>query len=108
MDELTIRRERSRPGSTHTGSRYDERTKAQKAFDFIVAYKREHDGNSPTMREIMVGCQISSTSMVSFYLDQLEAMGFIRRPEREMGNFSAANIEVVGGEWSFPAGGSHE
>jgi hypothetical protein len=87
---------------------YGEPPKSQKVFDFIVAYKREHDGNSPTMREIMVGCKVSSTSMVSFYLDQLVAMGFIRRPEREMGNFSAANIEVVGGEWSFPAGGNHE
>jgi hypothetical protein len=41
-------------------------------------------------------------------LSQLAGMGLIRRPEPEIGKRSAANIEVVGGEWSFPAGVIHE
>jgi hypothetical protein len=76
---------------------------AERVFDFIVWYKREHDGNSPVMREIGGGTGVTSTSMVSFYLDQLVAMGLIRRPER----FSSGNIEIVGGKWEFE-GGSHD
>jgi SOS-response transcriptional repressor LexA len=109
IDELTIRRERSRPGSTHTMRRYDERTKPEKVFDTIVAYTREHDGCSPTIREIMNSCKVTtSTSVMRYYLSQLAGMGLIRRPEPEIGKRSAANIEVVGGEWSFPAGVIHE
>jgi SOS-response transcriptional repressor LexA len=83
-----------------------ERIKAQKVFDFIVAFKREHDGNSPTMREIMANCKITSSSMAFFYLNQLAAAGLIRRPEPEIGTRQAANIEVVGGKWIF-IGGKH-
>jgi predicted transcriptional regulator len=76
----------------------DAKTKPERVFEFIVAFKHEHDGNSPTIREIMVNCRISSTSMVCFYLNQLVAKGLIKRPD--------ANIEVVGGKWIF-IGGHH-
>lgn len=33
----------------------------------------------PTMQEIMCNADIPSTSMVSYYLDRLEELGFIRR-----------------------------
>jgi SOS-response transcriptional repressor LexA len=71
---------------------------------FIVKYKREHDGNSPTIREIMDDCKISSTSMVFWYLNQLENLGYIRRPEPKIGNRIAAKIEVVGGKWIYIGG----
>jgi SOS-response transcriptional repressor LexA len=75
------------------------REKHYKVYDFIVSYKRRHDGNSPTFREIMEGCGISSTSMVVFYLNKLELRRLIRRPEPEIGNWYASKIEVVGGCW---------
>jgi len=78
--------------------------KSEQVFRYIVEYKREHDGNSPVMREIMAACKISSTSMVSFYLDQLEAMGFIKRAQRLVGCSGSANIEVLGAKWEFEGG----
>jgi SOS-response transcriptional repressor LexA len=82
-----------------------KRATVEAVFDFIVAYKREHDGNSPTIREIMLACGISSTSMVVFYLNKLERRGIIRRPEPVFGARYANGIEVVGGKWT--PGGEH-
>jgi hypothetical protein len=76
-------------------------------YDFVVAYKKSHDGNSPTNREIMAGCGITTTSMVFWYLNKLQEMGMIRRPEPEIGSRYAAKIEVIGGKWLF-IGGKHE
>lgn len=68
---------------------------------FIIRYKRAHDGNSPTYREIMRAVGINSTSVVAYHLDHLEAAGLIERPQ-EVGNSRV--IEVVGGQWIHPAG----
>ncbi len=65
----------------------------QKVLDFIVRYKREHDGNSPTRREIGEACQISSTSVVNYYLDQLARAGLIETARK------ARAITVMGGSW---------
>jgi SOS-response transcriptional repressor LexA len=46
----------------------------------------------PTHREIMDACKISSTSVVAYYLDELEEAGLIERPG-EPG--SSRNIVVV-------------
>lgn len=71
----------------------------EKLFDFIVAYKVEHDGNSPTYREMMAATGLTSTSMVAWHLEKLEAEGLIERPQ-QVGNSRV--IEVVGGEWNPP------
>lgn len=71
----------------------------ERVYQFIVNYKRRHDGNSPTFREIMEGCTITSTSMVLYYLTGLEKRGLIRRPEPVFGNRNATKIEIVGGRW---------
>lgn len=64
-------------------------------FEFIIAFKKSHDGNSPTVREIAEGCGISSTSVVTYYLGRLEEEGRITRPD--LG--TACSIEVPGGRW---------
>ena len=76
------------------------RPTAQRVYAFIVAYKRRHDGNSPTYREIMDGCCLGSTSVVSYFLEQLKEKGLIRRPEPRIGNRYAGKIEVLGGQWT--------
>ena len=73
----------------------------ERIFRFLKLYKSEHDGNSPTFREIMEGCGISSTSLVTFYLNKLVAQGLIRRPEPVVGNRFACRIEIVGGYWNY-------
>ena len=71
----------------------------EKLFDFIVDYKGKHDGNSPTYREMMLATGLTSTSMVAWHLEKLEAEGLIERPQ-QVGNSRV--IEVVGGRWVPP------
>lgn len=49
-------------------------------YQFIVSYKAEHGGNSPTLDEIRVGLELSSKSVVRYHLLNLEIDGRIRRP----------------------------
>lgn len=71
---------------------------AEKAIlQYIIEYKRQNDGTSPSWRQIRKECQISSTSMVSYYLDKLESQGKIK-----VGS-GVRTIQVVGGEWRMPA-----
>ena len=65
-------------------------------YDFIVRYKRGHDGSSPTIREIMATCDISSTSAVRHVLEALQFEGLVKLHSR------ARSIEVVGAQWTPP------
>ncbi len=57
----------------------------------IIAHKRAHDGNSPTVRELATATGISSTAHVNYHLRQLVRDGRIER--------DGHGIVVVGGEW---------
>lgn len=77
-------------------------TRKQKVFEFILKFKAEHDGNSPTIRGIGDACDIPSTSTVEYYLSKLEREGLIDRCERKSNNSNARMIRVAGGQWSPP------
>jgi SOS-response transcriptional repressor LexA len=70
----------------------------QKIYDFIVAFKREHDGNAPTIREIARAAGYKTTSTTNYHLQMLERLGKI--------SFQAEGrsrmIVVIGGEWTPP------
>lgn len=53
-------------------------TKQQHIIDFIRHFWTER-GYPPTVRDIVSGCKISSTSVVDYNLDKLEREGCIRR-----------------------------
>ncbi|HAX69774.1 MAG TPA: repressor LexA [Anaerolineae bacterium] len=53
----------------------------QKILDFIASYQREHK-HPPSIREIGEHCKISSTSVVNYYLDQLEKEGLLERDRK--------------------------
>lgn len=53
----------------------------QKILDFIAEYQREHK-HPPSIREIGENCDISSTSVVNYYLDQLEKAGHLERDRK--------------------------
>lgn len=53
----------------------------QKILDFIQEYQREYK-HPPSIREIGENCGISSTSVVNYYLDQLEKTGHIERDRK--------------------------
>jgi len=72
----------------------------RRVYEFIVAYKRQHDGNAPTMQEIGDACFLGKTT-VFFHLQQLEKHGLIRRPEPKLGNRYCQKIEIVGGHWNL-------
>ncbi|MBI3162540.1 MAG: repressor LexA, partial [Chloroflexi bacterium] len=46
----------------------------RKILDFIEDYQRQYK-HPPSIREIGEYCSISSTSVVNYYLDQLEKTG---------------------------------
>ncbi|OGC95331.1 MAG: hypothetical protein A2W25_05290 [candidate division Zixibacteria bacterium RBG_16_53_22] len=73
-------------------------------YQFILAFKAEHDGNSPSIREIKRACNISSTSMVEIYLDCLIGDGKIVMINK---GTNYRRIGVVGGVWTLigPDGG---
>lgn len=62
-------------------------------YDYIVHYKREHDGLAPAITEIAGGCYLS-VSTVKYHLFMLEREDRIRLDGRR-------RIEVVGGEWEL-------
>lgn len=71
----------------------------KRVLDFIVQYKKQYDGVSPTMREIMKGCNLFSMSTVSYHLERLEKNGRIKRIG---GPGASRNITVIGGNWQPP------
>jgi SOS-response transcriptional repressor LexA len=68
----------------------------QAVYDYIVKFKKENDGNSPTVREIMQACNIPSSSNTSYILNQLSEAGLI-----EITEGLSRGIMVVGGSWSL-------
>jgi repressor LexA len=54
----------------------------QKRILDVLARFQKINGYPPSIREICDKAQISSTSVVNYYLDQLEEMGYIQRDNR--------------------------
>ena len=64
-------------------------------FNFIVRFKRSHNGNSPSMYEIEKGTCASSRSHVHYILRKLEDAGFLKMGE----NQRSRGIQIPGTEW---------
>jgi len=64
---------------------------------FIFDYKRDHDGNSPTIREIVAGTDYNSFAGVERSLERLEERGNIKRYGK------GRRIMVAGGIWDIPS-----
>ncbi|MBP1692619.1 MAG: lexA [Chloroflexi bacterium] len=54
----------------------------QKRILEVLAEFQEHTGYPPSIREICDHAKISSTSVVNYYLDQLQELGYIERDTR--------------------------
>ena len=68
----------------------------QPIFNWIVEYKTEHDGNSPSLRELMRACNITSSSVASHILRRLARAGKISLTGQRS---RTRSIIVIGGEW---------
>lgn len=53
-------------------------SRQEKILEYIRGYMRHH-GIPPSIRDIVAGCGISSTSVADYNLKHLERLGFIRR-----------------------------
>ncbi len=69
----------------------------QDIFDYIVQFKKEHDGCPPSMRQIANTLGLS-TSVIFDHLNGLAALGMIKRDVKGQSRM----IEVVGGVWLAP------
>jgi len=69
----------------------------RKILQYIIDYKRTHDGNSPTVREIMDANGVSSSSAMHYILLEMEDSGMIRFGSA----FESRSIQVVGGQWTY-------
>lgn len=65
----------------------------QETFDFVLRYKQEHNGNSPSCLEIVANTRQSSTSTVVYSLEKLNGFGLIQW------DGGTRQIEVIG--WEF-------
>jgi SOS-response transcriptional repressor LexA len=66
-------------------------------FDFIVYFETQHRGVSPSVREIMEGAKVPSTSVVNYYLAKLKDAGVIEF----VSDGCTRGIILVGAEWKF-------
>jgi SOS-response transcriptional repressor LexA len=72
-------------------------------YEFIVNFKKAHDGVAPTFSEIGKACGISSTSEVKRHLDRLVLFGMI---ECDYGKGKSRMITVPGARWVPPSNGN--
>lgn len=70
-------------------------------YRFVIAYKSDHDGNSPTARDIAAGIGLSYHSAVPTWLRKLERAGLLWL-KRSGDSNRIAEIYVVGGKWLPP------
>lgn len=61
---------------------------------YIISYKMSHNGNSPSIREMVDAMGVSSVSVIEYHLKKLVRDGRITRTRG-----AARSIEVRGGLW---------
>lgn len=66
----------------------------RRLLDAIVEYKTANDGCAPSIRELMVQCDISTTSLTLYHMQRLERDGLIERDGHV--------IRVTGAHWLPP------
>lgn len=76
-------------------------SKPDEIYNYIVTYKRQNDGNAPSVRQIALRCDLASTSQVDHYLNILETQNKIRRIGKGDGVDNRRHITVIGGRWSM-------
>jgi SOS-response transcriptional repressor LexA len=80
-------------------NKYHTHQRTEQVYRFIVRYKRESGGVSPSMSEIARGTGIASNSTVNYHLCKLEESG---RIVRDVGG-RARHISIPGERWILEA-----
>ena len=71
-------------------------TRIEQLFDFIVSYKREHDGIAPSLRDMAEHMGITSTSHIAYFLRKLAKSGRI-----VIIPHLGRHISIPGGSWQY-------
>lgn len=66
-------------------------------YQYVINFIEEW-GYGPSIRQIMEGVGIRSTSVVSYHLGKLEELGMIRRERSENGTALGHTLQVIGWE----------
>lgn len=74
--------------------------KRHKLLAYIIHYKRLHNGNSPSVREIQHDCGYASIATIVYALRELSEGGLIMRPTND-GKWPARSIEIDYSEWIY-------
>lgn len=80
--QLESIRHRSEPQVTHTKRWKSEPSGKEEALLRFVSGYLKDVGFPPAIREIMIALHISSTSVVNYYIDNLEKKGYMLRTRR--------------------------
>lgn len=72
----------------------------ERIYDFILNFKQDHDGVSPTVLEICSGCEIRSSSVVCHCLTTLELLGMVKCGYGT--GRRSRMISIPGGRWVPP------
>ncbi len=76
----------------------------EKILSFLRAHQKR-EGYPPTIREIGKATSISSTSVVNYYLDQLEKMGKIERQRKISRGIQLTELNPLGEMFKIPVAG---
>jgi SOS-response transcriptional repressor LexA len=63
-------------------------------FDYLVNYKKDNGGNTPSIREIVKNTKAQSTSVIAYSLEKLEDYGSIKQNES-----GKKGVSVIGEQW---------
>lgn len=69
-------------------------TRCKHIYEYIVDYIRDNK-MSPTLREIKQACDISSTSVVDYYLKKMERMGLLKKGENVSRGIVVAGMDIT-------------
>lgn len=87
---------KSLPLPSYGGGRPPNMAGRERVYRAILDYAGEHGGNTPTRRELLELCDMSSTSVVSYHIAHLVEDGLLELRDRK--------LIVCGGTWAPPEG----
>lgn len=106
-DSFGISRERVRQILEYLGvsncKQNNLRIRAKRLYDFLVRYKKDRNGSSPTIVEMVYGANLSTSARVKGVLRALEGIGLIKVYHAQSSNSRRYNqVEIIGSEWIPP------
>jgi hypothetical protein len=77
--------------NNHQARFFSDNGRPIRVLRFVHEYTLQHK-QSPTIREVGAGCDISSTSVVNYYIDELMKFGCLEEPERSLDGYAKSRF----------------